>query len=48
MVETLKNILETNLPEFPKQVDISIPSLTLPKLKKVNEVPKITLPKLNK
>lgn len=48
MVETLKTILDTNIPEFPKQLDISLPSLTLPKLKKVNEVPKITLPKLNK
>lgn len=51
MVETLKNILETNIPEFPKQVELSLPKLNLPKLKKVGEKPeppKIQLPKLKK
>lgn len=51
MVETLKAIVETNIPEFPKQVELSMPSITLPKLKKVdkpNKLPKIKLPKLNK
>ena len=51
MVETLKNILDTNIPEFPKQVELSLPKLNLPKLKKVGEkteAPKIQLPKLKK
>ena len=51
MVETLKNILNTNIPEFPKQVELSLPKLNLPKLKKVGEkidAPKIQLPKLKK
>ena len=51
MVETLKNILETNIPEFPKQVQLSLPKLNLPKLKKVGQEttePKIQLPKLKK
>ena len=51
MVETLKNILETNIPEFPKQVELALPKLNLPKLKKVGEkaeAPKIQLPKLKK
>ena len=46
MVETLKTILDTNVPEFAEQV-----SLKLPKLKKVNtgpEAPKMILPKLKK
>ena len=45
MVETLKNILDTNIPEFPKQM-----SLSLPKLKKVGSTgsDKIKLPKLKK
>jgi glycosyltransferase involved in cell wall biosynthesis len=50
MVETLKNILDTNVPDIPKQMDISLPKLNLPKLKKVgsNEPQKIKLPKLKK
>ena len=51
MVETLKNILDTNIPEFPKQVQLSLPKLNLPKLKKVGQEttePKIQLPKLKK
>lgn len=46
MVETLKTLLDTNIPEFPKQVQLS-----LPKLKKIGEkieTPKIQLPKLKK
>lgn len=50
MVETLKSILEKNIPEFPKQVELSLPKLNLPKLKKVDSSssPKIELPKLKK
>ena len=51
MVDTLKSILDTNIPEFPKQVELSMPQINLPKLKKVNsksEPPKIQLPKLKK
>lgn len=51
MVETLKNILDNSIPEFPKQVELSLPKLNLPKLKKVGEsaeAPKIQLPKLKK
>jgi len=50
MVDTLDNILSNNLPEFSKQVEITLPKLNLPKLKKVgdNSKPKITLPKLQK
>lgn len=36
MVETLKSILETNIPELPKQVELTLPKLELPKLKKLN------------
>ena len=46
MVETLKTILDSNLPEFAQQV-----KLNLPKLKKIGEEkspPKIQLPKLKK
>jgi hypothetical protein len=35
MVETLKTILETTIPEFPKQVELTLPKLQLPKLKKL-------------
>jgi len=51
MVEKLNSLLETNIPEFPKQVELSLPKLNLPKLKKVGEetqAPKIQLPKLKK
>ncbi len=51
MVDTLKSILDTNIPEFPKQVQLSLPKLNLPKLKKVGQEttePKIQLPKLKK
>lgn len=36
MVETVKSILETNIPELPKQVELALPKLELPKLKKLN------------
>ena len=51
MVETLKNILDTYIPEFPKQVELTLPKLNLPKLEKVNKstnLPKLQLPKLKK
>ena len=32
MVETLDNIMEKHLPEFPKQINITLPKLELPKL----------------
>ena len=51
MVETLKNILDTNIPNFPKQSTLTLPKLNLPKLKKVgsnNNENKIVLPKLKK
>ena len=51
MVDTVKTILDTNVPEFPKQVELALPKLNLPKLKKVGEkaeAPKIQLPKLKK
>jgi len=47
MKELINNILENNVPEFPKQVE-----LKLPKLKKVKDstltLPKLNLPKLKK
>ena len=33
MTELLGKILDENLPIFPKQVDLNLPSLTIPKLK---------------
>jgi len=35
MVEKLDSILSQNLPEFPKQVQLNMPSLSLPKLQKI-------------
>tara|TARA_R100001509_G_C4882693_1_gene220698 strand:- start:2494 stop:3786 length:1293 start_codon:yes stop_codon:yes gene_type:complete len=35
MKELVDNILEANIPEFPKQVELNMPKLNLPKLKKV-------------
>lgn len=35
MVETLKTILDTNLPDFPEKVELVLPSLDLPKLQSV-------------
>ena len=50
MVETLNNLMVKYVPDFPKQVELNIPKLNLPKLKKVGEsdTPQITLPKLQK
>ena len=35
MQELISSILEKNIPEFPKQVELVLPKLTLPKLKKI-------------
>ena len=35
MTELLGTLLESNVPEFPKQVQLSLPKLELPKLKKL-------------
>jgi hypothetical protein len=35
MQELVDSILTTNVPEFPKQMELNLPKLTLPKLKKV-------------
>tara|TARA_B110000977_G_scaffold197328_1_gene279580 strand:- start:805 stop:2154 length:1350 start_codon:yes stop_codon:yes gene_type:complete len=51
MVESLKAIVDNNIPEIAKQVPITLPKLNLPKLKKLSgkgEPQKITLPKLNR
>ena len=50
MVETLKKILDTNVPNIPQQMNLSLPKLNLPKLKKVGDdkPKKIKLPKLKK
>tara|TARA_B100000900_G_C20552252_1_gene705247 strand:+ start:34 stop:1371 length:1338 start_codon:yes stop_codon:yes gene_type:complete len=50
MVETLSNFMTQYVPDFPKQVDLNIPKLNLPKLKKLGgeTEPKVTLPKLQK
>lgn len=36
MADQLESILDTNLPEFPKQVTLNMPTLKLPKLEKIN------------
>lgn len=36
MTERLDEILSSNLPEFPKQIELKLPTLQLPKLKKLN------------
>lgn len=35
MVSTLESILDNNIPEFPKQIELSLPKLELPQLKKL-------------
>lgn len=35
MAETLKDLLGTSVPEFPKQIELTLPKLQLPKLKKL-------------
>lgn len=37
MAETVKSILETNLPKFPKQIEIHLPEIHLPKLNKIEK-----------
>jgi len=44
MKELISNILEANIPEFPKQMDLNIPTLK----KKYGNIPKLTLPTLKK
>lgn len=50
MQTLLGNILERRLPDFPKQVELSMPSLSLPTLSKSKEssptLPKLNLPKI--
>ena len=50
MVDPLSNLMVQYVPDFPQQVELSLPKLNLPKLKKVGEgsTSKITLPKLKK
>jgi hypothetical protein len=36
MVELLDSILSKNVPEFPKQIELTLPKLQLPKLEKIN------------
>ena len=50
MVETVNDLMTRYVPDFPKQVELSLPKLNLPKLKKVGKdsAPKVTLPKLQK
>jgi hypothetical protein len=35
MKELVGSILDKNIPEFPKQVELKLPKLQLPKLKKI-------------
>jgi len=50
MKEKLGSILESNVTEAPKQVELKLPKLSLPKLNKPGqtELPKLKLPKLSK
>jgi len=50
MKSKLDEILDNKIPEFPKQVELQLPKLNLPKLQKVRvpEQPKLELPKLKK
>lgn len=36
MKDLLGNILDNNIPEFPKQIELTLPKLELPKLEKIN------------
>jgi hypothetical protein len=36
MVEQLETILTNKIPEFPKEIQLQLPKLELPKLKKIN------------
>ena len=35
MDELINNVLDSNVPEFPKQVQLNLPELSLPKLEKI-------------
>jgi glycosyltransferase involved in cell wall biosynthesis len=48
MAERLDEILSHTLPSFPKQVQLNLPTLNLPKLKKEQKQPELKLPKLKK
>ena len=50
MKEKLDTVLTERVPEFPKQVQLQLPKLNLPKLNKVQspKQPKLKLPKLKK
>ena len=48
MGDLLGEILSSKLPAFPKQVPLNLPTLNLPKLKKVDTKPELKLPKLKK
>ena len=48
MKELLGNILDENVKEAPQQVQLKLPKLSLPKLKKIGGENKIELPKLKK
>ena len=36
MTELLTKILDENVPEFPKEIKLTLPKLQLPKLEKIN------------
>ena len=46
MKDNLGELLDKNIPEFPKEVGLKLPKLK--KVGKTNELPKLKLPKLNK
>jgi hypothetical protein len=48
MKDLIDSNLEENLPEFAEQVELTLPDLNLPKLKKVDKKPKLNLPMLQK
>ena len=48
MGDLLGEILSSKLPALPKQVPLNLPTLNLPKLKKVDTKPELKLPKLKK
>ena len=35
MAELVEKILDNNIPEFPKQIELKLPKLQLPKLQKI-------------
>ena len=48
MKDLIDTNLEENLPEFAEQVELKLPDLNLPQLKKVDKKPKLNLPMLQK